>query len=388
MKKKLLIIFLIFITIIFLFIISKKVIKVNAEDYIDKMINEMTIEEKIAQMLIIEYPSNNIDNKLKKLLKEVKPGGFIITKENITTYDKTKQFIDYLKNNSDIPLIISMDQEGGTVQRLQYITDINPLYIPSMYYLGKTNNTSLAYNIGKILAQQLRTLGINVVYAPVCDIYTNINNTVIGKRSFGSSPTLVSKMCSSVAKGLEDNKVIPTIKHFPGHGDTSVDSHISLPIINKTYRQLENEEFIPFKNNIKDNIKLIMIGHLALPKVTGNNIPATLSKEITTNILKNELNYKGLIITDSLQMKALTDNYTEEQIYTMSIEAGADLLLMPSNVNNAIKYIKENISEQRINESVKKILLFKYTYLNEDNSLDKSYLNNSNQQYYINQIKY
>lgn len=385
--KKIFILIILILIIIIVLLSKKNIVKTSTEDYISKLLNNMTLEEKIAQMIIIEYPSNKINNKLNKILKDIKPGGFIITKSNITTYSETKKYIQYLKNNSNIPLIISMDEEGGTVQRLQYLKDIKPLYIPSMYYLGKTNNTQLAYNIGKIIAQQLRTLGINVTYAPVCDIYSNINNTVIGKRSFGSSPTLVSKMCISVKNGLIDNKVIPVIKHFPGHGDTNVDSHVELPIINKTYQELENNELIPFIDNINKGTQIIMIGHLALPKITGNNIPSTLSEEIITNILKNKLGYDGLIITDSLKMKALTDNYTEEEIYTMSINAGVDLLLMPNDIENAIKYIKKNISEERINKSVKKILQFKYTYLNEDNSLDKSYLNNSNQQYYINQIR-
>lgn len=385
--KKIFILIILILIIIIVLLSKKNIVKTSTEDYISKLLNNMTLEEKIAQMIIIEYPSNKINNKLNKILKDIKPGGFIITKSNITTYSETKKYIQYLKNNSNIPLIISMDEEGGTVQRLQYLKDIKPLYIPSMYYLGKTNNTQLAYNIGKIIAQQLRTLGINVTYAPVCDIYSNINNTVIGKRSFGSSPTLVSKMCISVKNGLIDNKVIPVIKHFPGHGDTNIDSHVELPIINKTYQELENNELIPFIDNINKGTQIIMIGHLALPKITGNNIPSTLSEEIITNILKNKLGYDGLIITDSLKMKALTDNYTEEEIYTMSINAGVDLLLMPNNIENAIKYIKKNISEERINKSVKKILQFKYTYLNEDNSLDKSYLNNSNQQYYINQIR-
>ena len=163
--------------------------------------------------------------------------------------------------------------------------------------------------------------------------------------------------------------------------------NVGLPIINKTYAELKNEKLVPFINAINNNAKIIMVGHLALPKITGDNTPATLSKKIITDILKDDLGYKGLVITDALNMGALTKNYTDEEIYVRAINAGCDLLLMPNGSKKAIEIIKKNIDEDRINESVRKILIFKYTYLAEDNSLDESYLGTKGHKNIVNQIK-
>lgn len=389
MKRIYTLLLLILIVLLILFRITRQkkyTNELSLDEKIENIMENMTIEEKIAQMLIIYYPSNKVDNNLIDLLKNTPPGGFIIGNSNITTYSNTLQYINDLKKYSDIPLIISINEEGGNIHPLSLLQDIKPVNIPDMYYIGKSNNTRLSYNIGKILAQNLRTLGINVIYAPVVDINSNPNNIRLGTRSFGNNSKLVSNMALNLIDGLENNNVISTIKHFPGHGDIINTSNSPFPIINKTYNQIKNEELIPFEDAIEHNIKLIMVAHIALPSLTGNNTPASLSKEIVTDLLKTKMNYKGLIITDSLTRNNLINTYTEEQMYTMAVMAGNDLLLMPKNYNNAIKYIKQNISEDRIDESVKKILTFKYTYLIYNNTLDKSHLNNQEQQSIINQV--
>lgn len=367
-----------------------KRIKINEDDTVEekvnKLMNSMTKEEKIAQMLILYYTKDKVDDNLKNILDNVKPGGFIITKDQLTTYDNAKSFIKTVRDSSEIPMIISVDEEGGNVQRLRNLSDKKATNIPYMYYLGKTNDLNLASDVGRIVAEEARTLGINVVYNPVCDVYSNPKNTVIGKRSFGSDPELVSSMATSVGKGMEDNGVIATYKHFPGHGDTETDSHVSLPVLNKTMDDLNQVELIPFKKAIENDAKIMMIGHLAVPKITGDNTPASLSKTIITDLLKNELGFKGLVITDALNMGALTENYSDEEIYTKAIEAGVDLLLMPNGSKNAINYIKKNISEERIDESVKKILTFKFTYLDKYDYLDSSYLNSKEHQDIISKI--
>ncbi len=364
---------------------SGPIFELTLEENVELMLENMTIEEKIGQMLIIYDTHETVDKELKEFIADIKPGGFIINQSNITTFAKTKKYIADLKANSDIPLIISIDQEGGSVQRLQNLEDKKATYVPSMFYVGKTKDYNLAYEVGKVLAEDMRTLGINLAYAPVCDIFSNPNNKVIGNRSFGTSPNLVANMCTSLGKGLEDNGIIATYKHFPGHGDTATDSHTSLPVINKTYTELLNNELIPFKKAIENDAKIIMVAHIAFPSLTGNNTPSSLSKEVITDLLKNKLGYDGLVITDALNMGALTNNYTDEEIYVKAVEAGVDLLLMPSDAKEAIKAIKNNISEERIDESVKKILLFKYTYL-KDNVLDESYLNSKAHQEIINKI--
>lgn len=355
------------------------------KDKIDLILENMSLEEKISQMLIIEYDSDYVDDNLKNFLNTTPPGGFILMKDNITTFDKTRQFVSDLKSNSKYPLIISIDEEGGSVQRLKYLIDASPTNIPFMYNVGLTNNSDLAYNVGKVIAEEVRTVGVNVDFAPVLDIYSNPNNTVIGKRSFGSNVDLVSNMGINFTKGLEGNGVIGVYKHFPGHGDTDTDSHISLPIINKSVDDLKKLELVPFSKAIKSGAKIIMIGHIALPTITSDNTPASLSKEII-NILKNDLNYNGLIVTDALNMGAVTGSYSNEEIYIKAIEAGNDLLLIPSDGINTINIIKDKVSENRINESVRKILKFKYDYLDKDIFLDKSYLGSAEHAKIIEQI--
>ena len=363
----------------------------SIEEKIKKQLKKMTLDEKIAQMLIIYYSSTTYDETLEQTIKEVKPGGFILMNDNISTYQNTLNLVKSMQKDSKIPMIISIDQEGGIVQRLQKITDIEVTNIPSMLALGKTNDKNLAYNVGKIMAQQLKTLGINLDFAPVVDIYSNKDNKVIANRSFGSNSEEVTTMALALKQGLEDNNVNTCLKHFPGHGDTAVDSHYNLPVINKDYNDLSKVELIPYYKAIKNNTNMIMIGHIALPKITKDNTPASLSKEIITNLLKTKLKYQGLVITDALNMKALTDNYSDKEIYTMAINAGVDLLLMPNGSRKAIEYIKESIkekkiTEQMINTSVTKILTYKYNHVKEE-YLDSSYLNKEEYNKILNQIK-
>lgn len=356
------------------------------EDKVDKQMSGMTLEEKIAQMLVIYYLSDTVDEDLKNVLTTYSPGGFILMSDNYSTFDNTKKFIDDLKENSKIPMIISTDEEGGLVQRLENLTDVKVTDIPDMYDVGKTGDTSKAKDVAKVVAEELRTLGINVTYAPDADIFTNPNNTVIGTRSFGNDAKTVSDMSVSFNQGLEENGIMGAFKHFPGHGDTATDSHYALPVINKTYDELKSLELIPFQNAINNGAKMIMVGHIALPNITGDDTPASLSKKIITDILKTDMGYKGLVITDALNMGALTENYSDEEIITKAINAGVDLLLMPNGTAKTIEYIKNNISEDRINESCKKILIYKYTYLNDYNYLDKSTLNSTEHNSIVNSI--
>lgn len=348
--------------------------KVNKKkgDIVDETMRGMSLDEKISQMLILFYNSDEVDDNLMETIKMYSPGGFILMKDNITTYDKTLNFVRDIRKNSKIVPIISIDQEGGSVQRLNGLKDIKPTYIPFMNDLGLTDDENLSKEVGRVIARELRTIMVNVDFAPSIDIFSNSNNTVIGKRSFGDNPEIVSKMGLSLAKGLEENKVIPVYKHFPGHGDTDVDSHLALPIVNKSLDELLNFELVPFKKAVDSGAKMIMVGHIAVPNITGDNTPASLSKKMI-DVLKDDLNYGGLIVTDALNMGALTNEYSNEEIYTKAIEAGCDILLMPSSSREAIDIIKNNISEERIDESVRKILKFKFEYL-EDAGLDSSYL--------------
>lgn len=365
----------------------------SIEKKVSDTLENMTLEEKIGQMMIVYYTSSAMDNTLKSALTDVKPGGFILFKDNITTYENTLKFIKDIKSTSDIPMFISIDQEGGNVQRLLALSDKKVSNIPYMSYVGETNDIKLTEEVGKIIAEELRVFGINMDFAPVIDVYSNKDNTVIGKRAFGSDSKLVSRMGIALAKGLLDNGVIPVYKHFPGHGNTAVDSHSALPIVDKTKEELLKLDLVPFKDAIESGAEVIMIGHLAVPKITNDNIPASLSKTLITDFLKGEMGYNGLVITDALNMGALTNYYSQEEIYVKAIEAGVDLLLMPSSSRKALATIKEAveegiITEEQINESVRKILTLKYKYIEEDynNYLPESTLNSNEHQEILNKI--
>ena len=355
-------------------------------DQIAEEIKKMTLDEKVAQLLIVQNPGMQISEAEIERLKTAPYGGYILMENNYGTLSATRKFVKNLQSYSKRPLIISTDQEGGNVQRIRMIQDYSATIIPEMYRVGKTNNTELAKEIGRVMAEEMRVIGINVDFAPDADVFLNPNNTVIGRRSFSEKPEAVARMSLALAQGLEENGVIATYKHFPGHGDTAVDSHLSLPVINRTREQLDEEDLVPFKNAIKNGAKIIMIGHIALPKITNNNTPATLSKKINKTILRKELGFDGLIVTDGMNMGALANNYSETEVYYRAINAGVDLLLLPSHPELAIESIKKNVSEERINESVYRILKFKNDYLMDYKYLDNSFFGNAEHQKVVKRV--
>lgn len=344
------------------------------EERLAAQLRTMTIEEKIAQMMIIQYPSETMDDTLMHDIRDVKPGGFLLTSENLGTYEQTKELVEALQSNSEIPMFISVNQEGGVVQRFSELSGSVPTEIPSMLSVGRTGETQLAYDIGKVIAEELRTVGINLDFAPVMDILPQNGESFIGTRSFGSDAAMVSAMAMAFAKGLEEHGVLSVYKHFPGHGDTTTDSHRNLPVMDKTKEELLENELIPFQKAIESGADMIMVGHIALPKVVGDDTPASLSKEIITDLLKTELGYEGLVITDALSMRALTNQYSHEEICIKAVEAGVDLLLLPNDCERAVELIKETFSEERIDQSVAKILRLKYTQLEKYSLLDSTYL--------------
>lgn len=347
---------------------------------IEDTLNQLSLEEKIAQMIIISDNNTTMTEPLKTKLETYQPGGFIFFKNNFTNLEDSLQLIENIKNTARIPMFLSIDQEGGRVQRITSDVDLKITDIPPMSEVGNKNSEQLAFQIGNLIAEELRVFQLNMNFAPVLDIFSNPQNKVIYNRSFGNNSKIVSSMGIAVAKGMKEKGIIPVYKHFPGHGDTSVDSHLDLPILTKTKQELKDLELIPFENAIADGADIIMIGHLAVPEITNSNIPASLSSELITGLLKEEMGFDGLVITDALNMKALTKNYTESEIYELAINARVDLLLMPESLESAIEEIKKScekntIKVEQIDNSVRKILKLKYTKLLND-SLDQSYLGN------------
>lgn len=344
---------------------------------IEDKISNMTLREKIGQMLIISTNKTEYDEELDTLLKEVKPSGIVLFANNITTYDNTTTLISKIKESATIPMLIGIDQEGGRVQRIKKMPDANVLTIPDMIEVGKTKDKELAYNVGTVVAKEIVAFGINLDFAPVLDIFSNPNNTVIGKRAFGEDAQTVIDMALPFASGMISEGIIPVYKHFPGHGDTESDSHVELPIITKTEEELLEKELLPFKAAIENDAQMIMTAHIALPSITGDYTPATLSSKIINDILRQDLGFKGVVITDAVNMGAIADNYTPEEVYKYSINAGVDIILMPEDAKEAINIIEKlvnngTITETRINDSVKRILTLKYkNKLDEPRELNK-----------------
>lgn len=364
----------------------------DKENRIEEQLKEMSLEEKIGQMLIVSYEGTNVTEELFSLLNQVKPGGFILFSNNFSDYEQTQKLITDIKSTSEIPMFISIDQEGGRVQRIKNLSDQEITIIPPMYEIGLTRDEDFAYQVGKVIGEELRVFDINMDFAPVLDIYSNPNNTVIGDRSFGTTSDIVSTMAISLASGLQDTGVISVYKHFPGHGDTLEDSHDTLPIVTKTKEELMNFELIPFIQAIENGAEAIMVGHIAVPSITKDNTPATLSKVLIQDLLKDELGFQGLVITDGLNMKSLTNLYSQEEIYINAILAGVDILLMPEFSLNTIEIIKNavlngEISEERIDDAVTKILTLKYKRLSDDNPYTREYLASTNHKKIVSKIK-
>jgi beta-glucosidase-like glycosyl hydrolase len=258
---------------------------------------------------------------------------------------------------SETPLLISADFERGTKMRL----DDGSLF-PSNMAIGATRNPDFAYKMGLLISKECRAMGIHQNYAPVLDVNTNPKNPIINVRSFSDNPELVSQMGTMMIKGLQDGNVIATGKHFPGHGDTEIDSHKDLPVLNTDMDRLNEIELVPFKNAISAGVKSIMIAHLSLPVIEDNkSIPASLSEKIIRGILINQLGYDGLIVTDALNMPGVTKHFDTKQVALMCVKAGIDLILMPQGEEISINTIEDavkkgEIKEEVINNSVRKIL--------------------------------
>jgi beta-glucosidase-like glycosyl hydrolase len=353
----------------------------NVKFNIKQMLKSMTLREKIAQMIISNTFGENYDEnsseflRLKKLCTDTKIGGFIFFKGTSMGYAALSNKLQKL---SETPLLISADFERGTGMR---VTDGS--LFPNNMALGATDNPDLAYKMGLIIAKESRAMGVQQVYAPVCDVNNNPNNPIINVRSFGEDPQLVSKMSEAEIKGLQDGNVIATAKHFPGHGDTEIDSHKDLPILNFSMERLNNIELVPFKNAIKNNVGSVMIAHLSFPELeSAPNVPSSLSKKIVNDLLIEQLGFNGLIVTDALNMKGITKYFSTEQVAVMCVNAGIDLILMPADEEASINSIESavnegNITEARIDRSVEKILKAKQKlglYNNRFVSEDSVYL--------------
>ena len=347
-------------------------LKIKNSAWVDSLLNTMTIEEKIGQSFFIPANSHSIEEseyffkKVDSLIINYKIGGLIFFKSS--PY-KINQLVDRYQNISKIPLANSIDAEWGAAMRIDSIKSF-----PLAMTLGAIQNDSLIYEMGKQIGDELKSLGIHINFAPVLDVNNNSNNPIIGMRSFSESREIVYKKSLQYMLGLQEKNILASGKHFPGHGDTDVDSHYNLPIILHDQKRLDSIELYPFRKLIKSGIGSIMVAHISLPKVDNQlNKPATFSKYIIEEILKNKLNYQGLVITDALNMKGVfSENLMPGEIEFNAYLAGNDILLYPDNIYESIELIKNAyqsglVSEEDINNRCRKILLMKeWVGLNSD----------------------
>lgn len=342
----------------------------------DQIVADMTLQEKVAQLFIVEPEDltgssktvTKISSRLKNAYKQYPVGGFILKSEHITGKSQIKTLNEDLMSlgvsTAGIIPFLAVDEEGGTVARIASNSALGVKNVGNMSAIGATKDTGQAYSAGKYIGNYLIKYGFNVDFAPVADIWSNKSNTVIKYRSFGSSSTLVSNMVGKFVSGLRSTGVASTLKHFPGHGNTTEDSHLGMAVSNRTLSQLRKSELLPFKKGIARGSEFVMVGHISLPKITGNNTPATLSKKIVTNILRKELSYDGIIITDSMSMEAITDSYSSGEAAVLAIQAGCDMILTPDDFTEAYTAVLEavqsgEISESRLDESVTRIVTLK-----------------------------
>ncbi len=336
-------------------------------------LEEMSIEQKAGQVVVCGIDGYEIDDEFTSLVKDKYVGGVILFSRNIESTEQLTKISNSIKNTAydDFPLLIGMDEEGGNVSRLP--DDVKSL--PSAYSIAQCGNDKYCYESGEIIGKQLSAFGISTGFSPDLDIWSNPDNTVIADRSYGNNAEDVSKYAIQTMNGIMSQNIITVGKHFPGHGDTLEDSHYSLPVVTKTKEELENFEFLPFKKAIEQNIPAIMVAHLLCTEIDADN-PSSLSKTIVTDILKKDLKFDGVVLTDDLTMDAIDDKYSIEQAAVMALNAGCDMLLVCHEYNNAenvidsiISAVKNNeLDEERLDDAVLHILKMKSKYnINNEN---------------------
>ncbi|MBO5523827.1 MAG: glycoside hydrolase family 3 protein, partial [Roseburia sp.] len=327
----------------------------------------MTLEQKIAQMFVITpealtgYPNVTAAGDTTKTCYQQKPvGGIIYMEENLLGSEQTTKMLTDMqaiaKEITGLPAFLSVDEEGGTVTRIAKNEAFGVNDVGNMSEIGASGDTAKAGQAGVTLGTYLKALGFNVDFAPVADVLTNPDNTVIGTRSFGSDPQTVADMVSAELQGLQSQGVYGVVKHFPGHGGTAGDSHEAAVTLDKSLEDLMATELVPFERAVQDGVSFVMVGHISVPSVVGDDTPASLSQMMVSNVLREQLGYDGIVITDALNMGAVTDNYTSDQAAVLAVNAGVDMLLMPQDYeaayNGLLAAVQDGtISEERIDES-------------------------------------
>ena len=339
------------------------------DEIIDAAIEFMPLEDKVAGLFIVTPESITgagtviqAGEGTKDALNKWAVGGLIYFQKNIKSSEQLKEMISNSLLYSRYPLFISVDEEGGLVSRLVQAGLAENA--GGAHAIGATADPAQAYQAGQTIAGYLGEYGFNLDFAPVADI-NNVENSIIGDRSYGSDSAIVSSMVASMVQGLEENGVSSCLKHFPGIGSSVDDTHVGLAATERTAEQFRAEEFVVFQAGIEAGADFVMVSHMAAPAFTGDNTPCTMSREVVTDILREELGFEGVIITDAMNMGAITEYYEADEAAILALRAGCDMILMPEDFEKAYEGVLEavrngTISEERINDSLRRIYRIKY----------------------------
>lgn len=344
------------------------------EDPAAAQLAKLTVEQKIGQLVIVGMEGTAMDDMSRKMLEKYHVGGFIFFKDNIqSTAQAVKLFNDLKKvnENNPLPLWLSLDEEGGRVTRLPD----ELVKIPASGVIGKSKDPKLAEKVGRQIGRRLSGYGLNMDFAPVLDVNSNPRNPVIGDRAFGSTADQVSTMGLAAMKGIAGTGVVPVVKHFPGHGDTAIDSHLGLPVIKHDRNRLDKVELAPFRQAIQAGAEVVMVGHLLMEQIDPDT-PASYSKPVITGLLREELGFEGVVITDDMTMGAVAQS--EKGIGEAAIQsvlAGTNIVLVGHDYRleeEVLKSLTEAVQSGRIPEStlderVLAVLRLKQKYDVEDN---------------------
>ena len=363
-----------YLLIIIILLLSVLVVYCDKKDTEDVLLNNMSLDEKIGQLVIVGFMKDASEQQISDYMAKYKVSGFILFKRNFANLQELYVLNEKLKKLNSVnklPLFISMDEEGGTVSRLPK----EGTHFQDMSKVGKINDIKLTEKIGQVIGSEFKSVGINMNFAPVLDI-SGSDNKLLAKRVFGNTPEIVTAQGTSFIKGLESKNIIAVPKHFPGHGATNLDSHGILPKINISKETLVKRELVPYKAAIANGLDAVMVGHLAYPKIDPSGLPATMSSIFLKDILRDQLKFKGLVITDEIEMIGFSGNKMSfDESIIKSFNAGVDIFVIghtyktQQNVIAALKkgVIDKKISEARLNESVQRIITTKKKY----NIIDK-----------------
>ncbi len=339
-------------------------------------LNKMTIEEKAAQLFIV-LPESFMEGvgsvtaagtATQEAFDQIPVGGFIYMEPNLQSSEQVKEMLANVQRFSmeriGLPAFLCVDEEGGSVARIAGTGKFDVPVVEEMAEIGRRQDVKEAYNAGVTIGGYLFALGFNVDFAPVADVWTNPENQVVKKRAFGSDARIVSDLANAAAEGLKSQGMLACLKHFPGHGNTSADTHAGYAFTDKTKEELLDCELLPFVEGIEADVPFIMAGHISLPNVIGDDTPASLSSVIMEDLLRKEMGYGGIIITDAFNMGAIAGEYSSAEAAVKALQAGADMILMPKDFkdayNGVVSAVKDGgLSVERIDESLMRILMQK-----------------------------